>query len=156
MTSAPILAYMAYHDRVPMVFRVEGGLHKIGGQTPYFTLTYTAHRRGFSNQRYSGGAGHAEILKHFPQFADLAALHLSDVDGVPMHAIANGWYFIEQQDRNALKSHFRLSDEAAGYMLSFVTTECKLEACVDNMRPRWKAEAEACIARHNLVVFGDA
>jgi hypothetical protein len=26
---------------------------------------------------------------------------------------------------------------------------------VDTQRPRWKAEAEACIAKHNLRVFGD-
>lgn len=81
--------------KVPRVFRVEGGLHYLqGNQAPYFSLTYTAHRKGFPDQCYSGGAGHEEIVKRYPQFADLAALHLSDIDGVPMHAEANGWYWL--------------------------------------------------------------
>lgn len=33
--------------------------------------------------------------------------------------------------------------------------KARLAAWVDTQRPRWKAEADACIARHGLVVFGD-
>ena len=81
--------------RVPLTFRVEGGLHYLAGNTaPYFTLTYTQHRAGHPNQCYSGGAGHDVILRYFPRFADLAALHLSSIDGVPMYAEANGWYWL--------------------------------------------------------------
>jgi hypothetical protein len=42
-----------------------------------------------------GGCIHDEILKAFPQLAPFVALHLSDLDGVPMHAAANARYFIE-------------------------------------------------------------
>ena len=81
--------------RVPLVLTVEGGLQMIrGNHAPYFSLTYTQHRSGHPNQCWSGGAGHDLILKLYPELADLAALHLSDIDGVPMHAEANGWYWL--------------------------------------------------------------
>lgn len=71
-------------------FTVYGGLHYIrGNKLPYFSLTYW---QGGPNG--SGGAGHEEILKHFPQFAALAALHLSDIYGKPMHSESNGWYWL--------------------------------------------------------------
>lgn len=77
----------------PHTFTVFGGLNYLKGNTaPYFSLTYTEHRQGFPGQEGSGGCNPELILQHFSQFADLAALHLSDMDGVPMHAEANGWY----------------------------------------------------------------
>lgn len=96
MGKEPILAARTIKEgRLTMLFQVEGGLHYIKGNTkPYFTLTYTLHRKGFPSQIESCGAGPDEILKHYPQFADLAALHLSDIDGVPMHAEANGWFWL--------------------------------------------------------------
>jgi hypothetical protein len=81
--------------RVPLIMKVYGGLNYLkGNSAPYFSLTYWQHRVGLSHQCESGGAGHERILKLFPRFADLAALHLSDIDGVPMHAEANGWYWL--------------------------------------------------------------
>lgn len=43
-----------------------------------------------------GGCIHEEILKHFPEFAIFVRLHLCDYKGIPMHAIANGFYFLKQ------------------------------------------------------------
>jgi hypothetical protein len=203
--------------KVSRVFRVEGGLHYIKGNSgPYFSLTYTAHRRGFPNQCESGGAGHDEILRHFPRFADLAALHLCSIDGAPMHAVENGLYNLAGAMENHLgqryhagnsKRHFpadppsskpwqnteyreptraeclqsfadywriplseaqeiarQISASPAGdaEFCSYVGTSQKAELLrlltpmVDALRPRWKAEAEACIAKHKLVVYGDA
>jgi hypothetical protein len=39
------------------------------------------------------GADHATILRAAPELAPIVAAHLADPDGVPMHAVANGWYF---------------------------------------------------------------
>jgi hypothetical protein len=188
--------------RVPRVFKVEGGLHYIkGNSAPYFSLTYAAHRRGFPNQCYSGGAGHDEILKHFPQFADLAALHLSDINGVPMHAEANGWFWLagyysgagEKYHAGASKRNFpcvappgkpwqnteyreptpdeclamwaehgRISVDVARTLAGRWKTKFNwpdIRAChkawIEGQAARWKAEAEACIQRHNLKIYGD-
>lgn len=174
MRHEPILACTTYHDRVPMVFRVEGGLHAIhGNKAPFFTLTYTSHRKGFPNQRYSGGAGHETILKRFPRFADLAALHLCGPDGAPN--VQNAWYWYAgalgglgeryhgsndgRHDVVACKAFFaeivRVDAAAAEDLLAASLDKAALLAWCDEQRPRWQQEADACVARHKLVVFGD-
>lgn len=40
-----------------------------------------------------GGCMHDEILDIAPELAPLVTAHLADPEGVPMHAVANGWYF---------------------------------------------------------------
>lgn len=52
------------------------------------------------------GCCHEHILNLKPELAPFAALHLADCDGVPMHAIANAWYwfqgaFPEAEDRTS-------------------------------------------------------
>lgn len=71
---------------------VWGGLHYIkGNRAPYFSLTMGSWERGRED---TFGAAHETILKHCPALADLAALHLSDIDGAPSYAQENGWYAI--------------------------------------------------------------
>jgi len=135
MNNEPVLATRIIPGNLgtacSLKFTVYGGLHHIkGNHAPYFSLTYWEHRKGFPNQCQSGGAGHERILEYYPQFADLAALHLSDIDGVPMHAESNGWYNLAGA----------LPDNAGE---------------IRQQEPRWKQEADACIARHGLVVYGD-
>ena len=80
---------------VPLMLTVYGGLNYLrGNSAPYFSLTYWQHRSGHPNQCQSGGAGHELILQLYPELADLAALHLSDIDGAPTGAEANGWYWL--------------------------------------------------------------
>jgi hypothetical protein len=65
MINDPILR--TYDDNHAKVY---GGLHSMkGNPAPYFSLTYW-YKRG---REESGGAGHDEILKQFPELADLAA-----------------------------------------------------------------------------------
>lgn len=195
MTYEPILAARSLPAgtdgyRVPLTFAVEGGLHYIRGNTaPYFSLTYTQHRKGFPEQCYAGGAGHDEIARHFgARFADLAALHMSDIDGVPMHAETNGWYWLagalggagetyhggnngqrltEADCLRLFAKHCRISlgeadrireecrDEYANNPDGWAAARAVMALRLDDMRPRWKAEAEAAIARHHLRVYGD-
>jgi hypothetical protein len=180
--------------RVPLTFRVEGGLHYIrGNAAPYFTLTYWQHRKGFPHQCESGGAGHDEIARWYgDRFADLAALHLSDIDGVPE---GNGWYWLagamggagERYHGGNTRGHYggEYREPTRDECLAVFARHCRItlpeaetlraEALdeylhnpdgwaaaratmalrLDDMRPRWRAEAEAAIARHNLRVFGD-
>lgn len=41
----------------------------------------------------SFGADHQSILRAFPKLESFVALHLSDPNGLPMHAESNGWYW---------------------------------------------------------------
>ena len=77
-------------NRVAMV--VKFGLHHLrGNATPYFAITAD----GTENGRESfGGCCHDLILQHLPDLADVVALHLADSEGAPMHAEANGWYWL--------------------------------------------------------------
>jgi hypothetical protein len=74
-----------------------GGLHYLkGNSAPHFTLTIASWRRERGHwQEDSFGCAHDELLKLWPDLAPLAALHLSDwPSGAPMHAAANGLYWL--------------------------------------------------------------
>lgn len=212
MTTEPVLATYTYvdHGRT-MVGRVYGGLHYLkGNKQPHFSLTYWEHRKGRPDCDESGGAGHNHILRFHPRFADLAAMHLSDLDGAPMHAEANGWYHLagalggmgeryhvgnskwhmplpdDKKDPHKpwqdteyreptpeecvglFADYIRVTEEEAREIISRVRfaeaarredggpgardTWCQI---VEEMRPRWKQDAENCIAAHGLVIYGD-
>lgn len=76
--------------RVAMV--VAFGLHHLrGNSSPYFSITAD----GYIDGRWSfGGCCHDEIAQRLPDLSDVIALHLSDMDGAPMHASSNAWYWL--------------------------------------------------------------
>ena len=163
---------------------VEGGLHRIGTQAPYFSITANIGPDMW-------GCQHDAIEAEFPGiYTDLIAMHLSDVDGVPMHATANGWYNLAGYLNGAGERHHRgnsemydhggkrlpTSDECLTYWADHIrlpladartladriaakwnNPDMKVEHArvIDEQRPRWKAEADACIAKHGLTVFAD-
>lgn len=193
----------------PRQFTVHGGLNFLrGNSAPYFSITYWAHRVGHKTADESGGAGHDEILKHFPQFADLAALHLSDINGVPMHAEGNGWYKLAGSLPDGFGDRYHAGNSPQNFPIAppadkpwkdtehrlptgdeclamfadhcriplaearkirqsvmtramnspsdrLAVAKARLAEIMADMRPRWKAEAAACIAKHGLVVYGD-
>lgn len=161
----------------PMEYKAFGGLHFIqGNPAPYFSLQLEG-RKLPSRRVEIGGAAHAEILEAAPHLADLAALHLSDVDGVPMHAAANGFYWYagaiggageryhggngssaKSPDECAaiFAKYVRISAEEAAALIARRMNKAQMAEWVETQRGRWKAEAQACIARHGLEVFGDA
>jgi hypothetical protein len=62
-----------------------------------FSITadiYEKDKRG-TWREYMGGCCHDEIAKMAPSLAPFIALHLSTSDGIPMHAIANAWYWFQ-------------------------------------------------------------
>jgi len=69
--------------------------HK-GNTLPYFSVTGDIdrhHAHGGPWREDSCGRVHDEIERRFPgRFSDLIAMHLSDMDGAPMHFEGNGWY----------------------------------------------------------------
>ncbi len=66
-------------------------LQKIGKQTPYFSLTgKIVDKKG---KFEAGGCLHDEIVQVWPDLQILADIHLSDENGIPPHAVENGFYF---------------------------------------------------------------
>jgi hypothetical protein len=145
-------------------------LHKIGNQKPYFSLT----GRVVENERESvSGAIHGEILAAFPQLADIAALHLSDIDGVPMHSFENGKYWAgftkwEEGNSKHLADLWRINqDDAAGLLHDTLMAklwqdgdgdtlpETLLKEFHNNQIERWKQEADAAIKKHTLELVAD-
>lgn len=207
-----------------MQLSVAGGLHYIkGNKAPCFSVTATL----YENRRdVAGGCMHEDVLRHFPDLADLVALHLSSIDGAPMYGVENGFYhlagavpgaFGKQYHAGNSERHFPKAeiDPAKPWSTTdyrFPTHEEALQSFADyvrvpieeardirarvvavydaeyealgpdffasapghtsrgmaskaakaewvrigeTMRPRWAREAQACIAAHDLVIYGD-
>lgn len=168
----------------------KGGLHMIRGNgKPYFSLTMSeVELRGSRWVDAGGGADHKTILKIWPSLKPLADLHLSDIDGVPMHAEANGWYWLagalgglgERYHGGSggnyrvptadgcmeiFARHVRLSINEARGVGVFIQDQVnqhgtpaarwEFAAWVKAQKPRWRAEADACIQALQLQVYGD-
>lgn len=85
-------------------------------------------------------------------------LDLSSSEGIPMHAVDNGYYYIkcikkieekhpcDDFDNNTVAKHFRLSEKEAKVLIDSVTTKEDMIAFVETQKPRWKREADKAIA----------
>lgn len=93
-----------YGYKGKMLVTARGGLHFLkGNKAPYFSLTGDVTR--IVARRDDGrpllardcdtcGCIHEILTQEWPDLAPLAALHLSDIDGTPMHAAGNGLYWL--------------------------------------------------------------
>jgi hypothetical protein len=119
----------------------------------YFSVTGAmwnslAHARRWPDHAHSVGMLHDDILRAFPSLADIVALHLSNLDGVPMHAEANGWYWYEagEMDKVAKLLRVTVDDLATDEPL----TRDEFAAYVNAQRHRWAAEAATVRAKYHL------
>lgn len=191
-TPAPVLASKDISARERLV--VYGGLHYLKGNSlPYFALTGEIW---VDAQVDRCGCIHGEILQHFPRFKNLAALHLSDINGEPMHVLANGWYYLAGALPDPLGTEYHYGNSKGAppeyrlptkdECLAIFAEHCRIDMAearsiadsvwneattarhsrnaiardtlaelLNAMRPRWKNEAGACIAEHNLVIYGN-
>ena len=129
--------------RVKRVLNVRGGLRFINSnKTPSFTITTDCYRLGFPRQCWSGGADHESIEKYWPgRFSDLIALHLSNIDGAPLHAEPNGWYNLAGYFNGAGERYHRGNSNAR---------------CVDGYRKPTSDECLALWAKFLRLPFNDA
>jgi hypothetical protein len=77
--------------------RAEFGLHAIGSQAPYFSVTGTIMRQARNNRWVDDRAGQIreDIAKHFPELVPYMPWHLTSVQG-PMHYLENAKYWWEK------------------------------------------------------------
>lgn len=123
-------------------------LEQLGGNAqPHFSVTGTIWKGTgpYSDAKdIAGGCIHEDILAVWPKLAPLVALHLSDADGQPMHAAANGLYWLagfvplEQEYHGASGSsakspadclriaakHLRISEDDAEALAAQLSTVC--------------------------------
>lgn len=120
------------------------------------------------------GAMHDAILSSFPEFADFVALHLADQNGEPMYAEANGYYWLAgalgglgekyhgsngdpskslMECMTIFANYVRITVEQADALINTfkggqAAIRGQYAAWVEQQRPRWKAEADAAIAKY--------
>lgn len=96
-----------YHDPEQGYFIVEYGTHKLDEQLAYVSVTITGWSRNWQNKTNEnsdfGGCCHELVLKYAPELKPLIELHLSSVDGLPMHYIENAkyWWWSSQEKRSS-------------------------------------------------------
>jgi len=136
-----------------------------------FSLTAEILEKDKRNRWFGAGGGccHEHILKLQPDLKPFAELHLSDQDGVPMHAFSNAFYWFAgfngglgqqchggsgssgkpaEDCRRIFCEHLRITaGECAAIVGQMPRNEQELQAiCEDMSLPaRWKSEAEAAI-----------
>ena len=151
-------------SRKPHFIQAEAKLYRLGEQEPYFSLTgHIVDRHGESfGQVHDELLNHDELLKQWPKLKPLADIHLSDENGIPMHAVENGWYWAggcrEWCKGNAgdppnalyLASHLRVSVEEANRLVEQVASGFvrlgEFAQYVEAQKHRWLEEAKAARA----------
>jgi hypothetical protein len=126
-------------------------------------------------QHETGGFIPEEVLRIWPDLAPLVALHLSDRDGIPMHAESNGWYWLAgalggagekyhggngstartpEECLEIFAKHCRITVEEAVRIAAAV--RCADEprkrwaSICAGMRDRWQQEADAAVKKFKL------
>jgi hypothetical protein len=82
----------------------------------------------------AGGADHDAIRRAWPVLESIVAMHLSDADGVPMHALANGRYHLANGNPEAAARLWRCP-------VSDLPSAADVEAFVEAQRERWARES---------------
>jgi hypothetical protein len=145
-------------------------VHLDGNSSPYFSIGGDIFRLARNGRKpwVAGGCIHEEIVKHFPKLQPLVDVHLSDENGVPMHAYANAAYFAGhegyEKQTDLLAKHLRINKDQANEMVTYIdlyygefdkitTPESAWKnTCQDFDLPKqWAAEAQAALELLNKI-----
>lgn len=146
-------------------------IHRDGNSNAYFSITGEVDRRAKNNRwvEESGGCIHEEIVAQFPQLKPLCDIHLSDQNGVPMHAYENAGYWAGESkyqtlDLAMLAKHLRVTEPIAQDMLNYIAdywgeldtvttpTMAWQDACERFGLPfQWRQEADAARGMLNQI-----
>ena len=99
-----------------------------GNGKPIYSITANIDRRAGNNRwvSESGGCLHDEIIAHYPELQPLVDVHLSDADGVPMHAYENAAYhaghsaYKDARNIPVLARHLRVPEAEAAWLIEWV------------------------------------
>ena len=127
----------------------------INDDDDYFSITgmlwtsKQAYTYESDDKLITGGCIHEIILKHYPNLKPIVDLHLSNLNGVPMHAFANGKHFLEKRDEYPISvaaEHFRISvGEATKLRDDHEKSEFTLHAWFAKQEQRWRDEASEAL-----------
>ncbi len=139
-------------------------VHRDGNSSAYFSITGKVDRQAKNNRwmEERGGCIHEDIVKHFPQLEILTEIHLSDENGVPMHAYSNAAYWAGHEgfglQSSELAKHLRVSKEQANEMTTYINhhygefdkittpVDAWKKTCQDfDLPQQWAAEAKAAL-----------
>jgi hypothetical protein len=120
-----------------------------------FAITADLYKDAGRSDRHciAGGCIHDEILKIVPQFKIFVDLHLCDYKGIPMFAIANGFYHMEKGFNNITKSfkedfceYYRITPEQFDVLQKCKTQDqYALELFKMDVFSQWEKEANEAI-----------
>lgn len=151
---------------------VEAELISRGEQKPYFSITGVVDRQAKNNRWMNECAGciHYEILAQFPELQPLIDIHLSDENGVPMHAYENAAYWAgytkyQERDIPMLAKHLRVTEWFAKDLIGWIehhygtdfdalTTPAMAwaETCKENdLLEQWADQAKLAKSMLNIV-----
>lgn len=90
-------------------------LTQLGYQKPYFSITgevYPADKPATKRNLIASGCCHDAIQAITNEFDDIIALHLSDIDGQPLHPLENGFYhYAEGINEDGTPVYFKNEEE---------------------------------------------
>ena len=114
-----LTARKPYPEYGPKAYiQVEAGLHYLKGNSlPYFSVTGEIWERPNARDCVACGCLHDEVLKFWPELKPVIDLHLSDSNGQPMSAEANGWYNLAGYYGGAEERYHR-GNSASNYPLA--------------------------------------
>lgn len=112
-----------------------------------WSITGTLQQKKGNGRFYDIGHGciHEEILKAFPKLKMFVDLHLCDWRGTPLYPVENGYYFL-QEDKKQAKEYLRVTDEEMEILSKCDNKEYfKYQLFALSIVERWQEESRKAI-----------